>query len=184
MANGYNSDMYRCRNNHPGWLSGLALLLLGSLLSCDLPAKERSYSPMEGGASPSRVARWSDTRPAINLTHLFSGEINRRGRPVGFHSRPGGADPAGSGIVRVIDRPNRVGVYSAVVWIGRRSRTKRSTFFPDRLTRSMVVQAILVAHRLGRRHGEFFRGPSGHGFAIEGYVQDGRINTAYPIYRR
>lgn len=53
---------------------------------------------------------WSDTRPAINLTHIFAGEINRRG--------------------------------------------------------------------------EHFRGPSGYGYTIEGYVQNGRIRTAYPIYSR
>jgi len=129
-----------------------------------------------------RTRVWSETRPLINLTHIFAGEINRRGKPVGFHSRPGGEDPLGSGIVRVVDRTNRAGVYTAVVWIGRRRRTKFSTFFPDRLTRPRVIEAILSAHRHGRRHGERFRGPSGHGFTIEGYVQNGRIHTAYPIF--
>ena len=129
-----------------------------------------------------RTRIWSETRPAINLTHIFTGEINRRGKPVGFHSRPGGGDPPGSGVVRVVDRPNRAGVYTAVVWIGRRTRTKFSTFYPDRLTRPQVIDAILAALRRGRHRGERFRGPSGHGFTIEGYVQNGRIHTAYPIY--
>jgi len=131
-----------------------------------------------------RTRTWSDTQPAINLTHIFAGEINRRGRPVGFHSRPGGTDPVGSGIVRIVDRPNRAGVYTAMVWIGRRSRTKFSTFYPDRLTRAMVIEAILFACRQGRRRGERFSGPSGYGFTIEGYVQNGRISTAYPLYSR
>jgi hypothetical protein len=129
-----------------------------------------------------RARVWSETRPLINLTHIFAGEINRRGKPVGFHSRPGGGDPPGSGVVRVVDRPNRAGVYTAVVWIGRRGRTKFSTFYPDRLTRPQVIDAILAALRRGRHRGERFRGPSGHGFTIEGYVQNGRIHTAYPIY--
>jgi hypothetical protein len=131
-----------------------------------------------------RARVWSDTRPAINLTHIFAGEINRRGRPVGFHSRPGGIDPAGSGVVRLIDRPNRLGVYTALVWVGRRGMTKMSTFYPDRLTRPMVIQAILFAHRRSHRRGERFSGPSGFGFTIEGYVQNGRISTAYPLYSR
>ena len=131
-----------------------------------------------------RTLAWSATRPPINLTHIFAGEINRRGKAVGFHSRPGGADPNGSGIVRIVDRPNRFGVYTAMVWIGRRSKIKFSTLYPDRLPRPMVIEAILSAHRQGRRRGERFSGPSGHGFTIEGYVQNGRINTAYPIYSR
>jgi len=129
-----------------------------------------------------RTRVWSATRPAINLTHVFAGEINRRGRPVGYHSRPGGVDPHGSGIARVVDRPNRLGVYTAVAWIGRRNRTKFSTFFPDRLARSQVIAAVLNAHRRGERRGGRFRGPSGLGFTIEGYVRNGRIQTAYPIY--
>lgn len=141
-----------------------------------LPGPERTIN------HHSRV--WSDTRPSINLTHIFAGEINRRGRPVGFHSRPEGADPSGSGMVRLIDRPNHAGVYTAVVWIGRRDWTKFSTFYPDRLTRPMVIKAILSAFRRGRRHGVRFSGPSGYGFTVEGYVQNGRISTAYPLYSR
>lgn len=127
---------------------------------------------------------WSDTRPAINLTHLFAGEINRRGKPVGYHARPGGVDPQGSGVTRVLDKPNRFGVYTARVWIGRRSRTKFSTFFPDRLSRKQVVAAVLNAFRKARRRGESFRGPSGLGFTIAGYFRNGRIHTAYPVYSR
>ncbi len=142
-----------------------------------------SYLP--GGMEVDHRSRvWSDTRPAINLTHIFAGEINRRGKPVGFHSRPGGSDPVGSGIVHIIDRPNRLGVYTALVWIGRRNRTKFSTFYPDHLTRPLVMEAILSAYRRGQRRGERFRGPSGYGYTIEGYVQNGLISTAYPIYSR
>ncbi len=144
--------------------------------------------PGPGGAGERpidhRVRVWSDTAPPINLTHIFAGEINRRGKPVGFHSRPGGVDPLGSGVARPVDRPNRFGVYTAVVWIGRRGRTKFSTFYPDRLTRAQVIAAVLNAFHKGRRNGEGFRGPSGLGFTIEGYYQGGRIQTAYPVYSR
>jgi hypothetical protein len=145
---------------------------------------------IQGAALPrSRRAaeEWSRTRPPVNLTHLFEGEINRRGKPVGFHSRPGGRNPSGARVARVLDRPNRAGVYTAEVEIrsGSRWLSKRSTLYPDRLDREAVVRAILNAwSRRTSGNSEKFRGPSGQGFTIEGYYQDGRINTAYPIYTR
>jgi hypothetical protein len=160
------------------------LLLFLALLPGGFLAGKGDVLPAPGRTLDYRTRVWSDTRPAINLTHIFAGEINRRGKAVGFHARPGGVDPQGSGVARVVDRPNRLGVYTAVVWIGRRNRTKFSTLYPDRLTRPLVIRAILAAFRSGQRRGERFRGPSGLGFTIEGYIQNGRISTAYPIYSR
>lgn len=167
----------------------LRALSLAMALLPNLVLAGGGLQPPGRGSAPERAIDcrgrvWSDTRPSINLTHIFAGEINRRGRPVGFHSRPGGRDPQGSGIVRVIDRPNHAGVYTAVVWIGRRDRTKFSTLYPNRLTRPLVIEAILSAYRRGQRRGERFRGPSGLEFTIEGYIQNGRISTAYPLYSR
>jgi hypothetical protein len=146
-----------------------------------------------GGEAVSRshhsrpAEEWSRTSPPINVTHIFEGEINSRGKPVGFHSRPGGRDPQGARLVRVVDRPNRSGVYTAEVEIrsGSDWLAKRSTLYPDRLDRDAVIQAVLHAFT-GRTTGnaEKFRGPSGNGFTIEGYYQNGRINTAYPIFAR
>jgi hypothetical protein len=128
----------------------------------------------------------SRTNPPVNLTHVFEGEINRRGEPVGFHSRPGAQNPPDARVTRIVSPPNRQGVYVADVEIrngaGRWLR-KRSTFYPDRMSRQQVIEAILHAFRQRTNRGERFRGPSGHGFTIEGYFQNGRINTAYPIYQ-
>ncbi|HEV2856392.1 MAG TPA: EndoU domain-containing protein [Thermoanaerobaculia bacterium] len=163
-------------------LASIAVLILGALLL------------MMGGEVSARSSRrrpeeaWSRTSPPVNLTHIFEGEINKRGKPVGFHSRPRGRDPANARVVRVVDRPNRAGVYTAEVEIrsGGRWLEKRSTFYPDRMDRDAVVQAVLnaFANRASGRGGssEKFRGPSGRGFTIEGYYQNGRINTAYPIF--
>jgi hypothetical protein len=126
--------------------------------------------------------------PRIDAEHIFAGGINRRGKPVGFHSRPGGRDPANARVVTVVRGPNPQGVYEARVVIRERAgapwREKRSTFYPDRLSREDVLAAITNAYRqrtTGRA--ERFRGSSGLGFTIEGYHRDGFINTAYPIYR-
>lgn len=134
---------------------------------------------------------WSATSPPVNVTHIFEGEINSRGKPAGFHSRPGGRNPQGARVVRIVDRPNRAGVYTAEVEIrsgpdsGSAWLPKRSTLYPDRLSRDAVVQAALHAFAERTTGGaEQFRGPSGQGFTIEGYYQNGRINTAYPLFTR
>ena len=132
---------------------------------------------------------WSKTTPAINETHLFDGYVNRKGDPVGFHSRPAGRNPGMARVAAVTDPPNKAGVYTARVEIlasGRRWLSKQSTFFPDKMTRGEVIQAILHAHQHKTSGNSVkFSGPSGKGFTIEGYVlTDGRINTAFPVYRR
>lgn len=125
---------------------------------------------------------------AVDEEHIFEGEINRRGRPVGFHSRPGGRDPEGARVVRVLDSPNAQGVYTARVeifdpdsgeWLD-----KRSSFFPDHLDRDEVLAVIRGAFG-GRtlEEGDRWRGPSGLGFQVEGYLLGDRINTAYPLFR-
>jgi Bacterial EndoU nuclease len=149
-----------------------------------------SAAPAQGDAATEADSGWSATTPRVNRTHIFQGGVNRRGKPVGFHSRPGGIDPAQAHVVRVLRPANDLGIYEALVEITDPrgyggSVRKRSTFYPDRLGHAAVVAAILNAwnHRQPGDGGERFRGPSGLGFTIEGYVlDDGSINTAYPIY--
>jgi len=133
-------------------------------------------------------AQWSDTDPNINLWHVFEGEINRSGKPVGYHARPGGQDPAGARVSRVRDQPNRAGVYTADIEIldGDTWRRKFSSFFPDALSREEVLRAILNAHADSPDpDAQPFSGPSGLGFTIQGYTSGrGGINTAYPVYTR
>lgn len=134
--------------------------------------------------------QFSHTRPAIDITHIFLGEINRSGKPVGFHARPAGHDPRTARVVKIMSAPNRAGVYTARVkiWDARQQRWKEkfSTFFPDRLSRQAVIEAILHAwrqHSSGDQ--KSWRGPSGQGFFIQGYLgRYGDIMTAFPIYRK
>jgi hypothetical protein len=169
--------MPRFRRVLPAALAVAALVLIQGAA---LPRSHRSRSASTAGEE------WSPTSPPVNLTHIFEGEINKRGKPTGFHSRPGGHDPANARLARMVDPPNRAGVYTADVeirsgseWLG-----KRSTVYPDRMDRQAVIQAVIHAFQNRSGNGEKFRGPSGTGFTIEGYFQNGRINTAYPIYTR
>lgn len=132
--------------------------------------------------------KWSDTNPAINLHHVFEGEINRKGKPVGYHSRPGGNDPDTARIVRIKDKPNRAGVYTANIEIrdGNQWKGKFSSFFPDNLSQQQVTDLILKAYRNSKdKNKQPWQGASGLGFDVQGYTMSrGDINTAFPIYRR
>ena len=132
--------------------------------------------------------RWSDTRPAVNLEHIFQGEINRRGKPTGFHSAPGGDEPDSARIRRVVSGPNKAGVYTARVEVYDKSsgqwREKFSSMFPDSLAPQQVLDAVMHAfENRDKSRKQPWSGPSGLGFPIQGYVlNDGRINTAFPVF--
>ncbi len=131
---------------------------------------------------------WSDTEPNINLSHVFHGEINRSGKPTGFHSRPGGRDPAGARVVRLQDEPNASGVYTARVAIrdGNDWSEKFSSMFPDELSSNEVIDVVLNAYRQADNpRAQPWEGPSGLGFRVQGYTSSrGGISTAFPIFVR
>jgi hypothetical protein len=161
-----------------GWLPAAGLFaLLAVLLPADLFA--RDIVP---------AGKWTATNPPINFAHIETGEINRRGEAVGYHHRSNGVDPPGARVLRITQPPDANGVYRARValldpttreWIDKRSS---STFSPDSMSDDQVIRAVLAAFHQGqvRRDGEF-TGASGHGFAIEGWFQGGRIAAAYPL---
>lgn len=133
-------------------------------------------------------AQWSTTSPEINLGHIFEGAINSRGKPTGFHSRPGGEDPSHARLKKILSRNGKGGVYTAKVEIydphDKRWKEKFSTLFPDSMSREQVVTTILHAwnHRKTGKKNKW-EGPSGKGFPVQGYLnRRGNINTAYPVY--
>ncbi len=147
-----------------------------------------TLSTSSNTAAYSSGEKWSDTSPAINLHHVFDGEINRSGKPTGFHSRPGGTDPSTARVVSVRDGPNRHGVYTATIAVrdGGQWKEKFSSFFPDSMSKDEVIEAVLTAYRdSDNPQSQPWRGGSGLGFDIQGYtLRDGDINTAFPVYER
>ena len=132
--------------------------------------------------------KWSNTNPNVNQWHIFDGEINRKGKPVGFHSRPNGKDPENARIRSIRDAPNRSGVYTASIEIrdGNQWKEKFSSFFPDSMSKDEVLTAVLNAYNNSKDpKAQPFEGPSGLGFKIQGYTSNkGGINTAFPIFVR
>jgi hypothetical protein len=151
-----------------------------------------ALAPLVGTArelGPSLLAgKWTATDPPINLVHIDFGEINRHGDAVGYHHRPNGQDPSGARVLQLVQPPDTNGVYRARVairdpatgaWVAKKAP---STFFPDAMTDAEVVDAVLAAFHNGQiRNDSQFAGPSGRGFAIEGWYQNGRIAAAYPL---
>lgn len=159
----------------------------GSASSQPLPAN-RNEEISSATTAYQSGKKWSGTSPAINLHHVFEGEINRSGKPVGYHSRPGGRDPDGARLVNIKDGPNRLGVYTADIEIRDGSGWKRkfSSFFPDNMSADEVTQAVLHAYKSSNNpKKQPWRGPSGYGFDVQGYtLSGGDINTAFPIFQR
>ncbi len=156
--------------------SGLTILLVVLLLGVQLFTQSEDH-PQQ-----------SSTSPEINLAHIFEGGINSRGRPTGFHARPGGKDPQYAKLKKILSPANSSGVYTARVEIydsgEQHWKEKFSTFFPDSMDQQQVVQTILYAwnHRKTGSKNKW-EGPSGKGFIIQGYLnRHGNINTAYPLY--
>ena len=153
-----------------------------------------------GGSARAQVAcprPWSSGSPAVKADHIFCGEINAKGRAVGFHSRPGGRNPD---TVANTDEsrpdPRHPGIYTIsrfhITEHGRTEVKTLSTMFPDRCDSDAVIAAIQHAYAHGTRTADRFAGPSGptctdnrgQGFRIQGYTgnRGGRtvIMTAYP----
>lgn len=141
-----------------------------------------------------RAFSWSEGRPAINLRHVFCGEL-RDGRALGLHSVR--LVENSDAVARLSGRTDeRRGIYSSVVHFADGQR-KLSTFFPDKCALADIEASIAhaVTHPL-RRHRQWGEiglsaptaGAAGYclddrGDAFEirfAVLSDGRVNTAFP----
>jgi hypothetical protein len=138
---------------------------------------------------------WSDTKPTINLKHIFCGE-SHRGRNKGFHSN---YLLSSSSVVSSIAKKKslRGGIYSARVKF-KNGKDKFSTFFPDHCNVATITRSIIYAatHSTGRHPQWGVLGKSapeadsagyclqtnGKAFTIRmGLIKRGtRVNTAFP----
>ncbi|MGF1645052.1 MAG: EndoU domain-containing protein [Thiotrichales bacterium] len=139
----------------------------------------------------------------VNYDHIFCGELNSKGRVVGFHSRPRGNDPNTVANMRVTQKPNKQGIYAGQ-WelVGNKGGDKFSTFFPDHCTPTQVINTIGHAARNQQACPKsapdwawcgpsapkkddseaYCRGADGTNYLIAGASSSrGGVNTAFPL---
>lgn len=144
-----------------------------------------------------RRLRWNslDHLSPRLIQHIFEGHYNPGGYS-GYHHREGGVDKGMRRIVRMLNGPDRYGVYEAE-WSGPRTvstSTKASTFFPDAWSRAEVLLAVRHVFLDAMREKDTHYDPDNRkfrgiykGVKIEGYVKRGAVQprlcdilTAYP----
>ncbi|MCM3015401.1 T7SS effector LXG polymorphic toxin [Bacillus subtilis] len=117
------------------------------------------------------------------IKHIYHGEINRRGKAVGYHheSMMGGKIIPGSE-----KTPDKNGVYEANVEISGKRKIAKSSFFPKEWNRVDVLKAIDEAYQNKKKIGaNKFIGENSTGIKIEMFLnKDGSIATAYPLYNK
>ncbi|MCZ6914341.1 MAG: T7SS effector LXG polymorphic toxin, partial [Rickettsia endosymbiont of Ixodes persulcatus] len=115
------------------------------------------------------------------MKHIYHGEINRRGKAVGYHheSMMGGKIIPGSK-----SKPDKNGVYKAKVEIDGEKKIAYSTFFPKDWDRVKVNKAISEAFENKTREGNRYVGRTSSGIDIGLFLKsDGSIATAFPLYK-
>ena len=142
-----------------------------------------------------RTAHWEGRGPAVNVGHIFCGEIKRR--PDGYHSEAVFPTP----LVSAVSERQEIGrgVYNGTVTFADGER-KFSTFYPRGCTVEMVLRSIRYAvaqPQTPKRNGWGFVAPSapgnatgadgfclgtdGRAFTIRyGLLSRGDVNTAFP----
>lgn len=116
------------------------------------------------------------------IRHILEGEINRRGKAVGFHMEN---MPTAKGIIIESTRSDLDinNIYEAKVVIDGVPKEAKSTFFPINLTPQQIVNAINQAYsNMSQYRGAMMKGSTELGFDIGIYLdRNGKISTAFPI---
>ncbi len=120
------------------------------------------------------------------LEHILEGELNRRGRGVGYHYE-GMPTARGRVIPGTESPPNAHGVYQAQVEIDGVPKTGKqgmSTFFPKDMSPQQIVDSINEAFA-NQRHvtGNTYTGTTSSGMRVDMYLdRSGSIISAFPHY--
>ena len=119
--------------------------------------------------SPVSKPVFSRTTPRVALTHIFCGQINRRGEAEGFHSRPGNRSPKCAKISRSAthndgkqkhrkENPycmNKLAIFDKRIgrWINRKSMAGGYSFFPTKWTVKNTVDEIIKMYDYCKQEG-------------------------------
>ncbi|WHY39731.1 T7SS effector LXG polymorphic toxin [Bacillus velezensis] len=120
---------------------------------------------------------------AGTMKHIYHGEVNKRGKAVGYHHE---SMIGGKIIPGTEKKPDKNGVYMAKVEVGAVKKIADSSFFPREWNRADVLKAIDEAYHTRKQvRSNKYRGITSTGIKIEMYLNsDGTIATAYPLYKK
>ncbi|MFU1721106.1 T7SS effector LXG polymorphic toxin [Bacillus velezensis] len=120
---------------------------------------------------------------ASTMKHIYHGEVNKRGKAVGYHHE---SMMGGKIIPGTEKKPDKNGVYMAKVEVGSVKKIADSSFFPREWNRADVLKAIDEAYHTRKQvRSNKYRGITSTGIKIEMYLNsDGTIATAYPLYKK
>lgn len=180
-----------------------AMLLALSLSSCsvltslDASPGVSPGSPVQAPADPAAppAATLDEALAALANTedftdhgteHILSGEINRKGAAVGYHSTALGDLAAGQVLPGTASATDGHGLYEAQVAVSGTDKTSNdgySTFFPDTWTAQQVIDAITEAYDSRVPTGDGgYDGVTSGGITVHMYLDGSdRITTAYPV---
>ena len=167
------------------------------------PSAGKTSTGAESVTCPSHQWVKASNGVEVNYAHIFCGELNNKGRVVGFHSRPQGSDPQTVAEVRITQKPNKQGIYAGQ-WalVGNKGEDKFSTFYPDHCTPTQVINTIGYAARNQQncpksapnwawcganspkqdQSDAYCRSADGTPFLIAGASSSrGGVNTAFPL---
>ncbi len=141
-----------------------------------------------------QVAKTATGQKAVSqntLEHIFHGEINKKGKAVGFHYEGTAAMQATNKtrVTTVTKAADKNGVYAARVEVSGVTKKADSSFFPRTWTKNDVVNAVNEAY-IKKIHPDpknllYFEGRSSSGVLVGGYLKtDGTIATAFPLHGR
>ncbi len=192
------------------------LLLINSLLLTGCFDDSELSTPLLGneGIDCHSLAHWSPAYDGIkiNQQHLFCGDINRKGKLVGFHAMPENKPPTHHRSSHIADSANTAGIYTLrdirLTFDNKPYQKNFSSMFPAHCSRLQINRSIIYS--IQNSHGEctspswascgpnapknahqqannpFCSGNDGRSYPIASAAirsDDNRINTAFPLYR-
>lgn len=173
-----------------------ALALATSLSSCSvLTSLDGSTESAQQAPDAPGAATLDDALAGLGGTenlsehgaeHILSGDINREGKAVGYHSVALGPLAAGQIVPGTAGAVDGDGLYEAQVTVSGTAKSGNggySTFFPDAWSAQQVVDAINEAYASRVDTGDGgFDGVTSGGITVHMYVDDlGLVTTAYPV---
>ncbi len=189
----------------------LILTAILLLLSACSDSQQSSTSPHSAvaGIDCNTLPHWSKPIEGfqLNLKHIFCGEINRKGRVVGFHAMPNSHPPSSYHDAVLADKPNLQGVYTLrniQLIFNEPHRKGFSSMFPSHCSAEQIKHSIIysIQQQQGKcaspgwarcgpsnpdtNDSKFCNGLDGRSYLIaSAQLRDNpqRINTAFPIYQ-